>query len=238
MLPRRRRGEAQRHVKVCGKSAELAFWSWRWYTVVMQLRFPQIEGMLLRYIILSLSQELLLNIGAGFSIGQRDLWFTLTTFRKFRSYIWFWVWLNLCGRSDQLCSFLAVSQFCKCWKQWTLYTRLSTWLYVLRLSINKLNIRTATHMQTHFFSQAKTPAVYFVTETENHNANNMPHALVPTTCLIFDKGTDTQSLFPSILSFSFSYSLLASLALTLVKASSHSWCFWLFLKPDPFVWLK
>lgn len=49
-------------------------------------------------------------------------------------------------------------------------------------------------MQTQFFSQVKTPAVYFVTETENHNTNNMPHAFVPTTCLIFDNGTDTQSL--------------------------------------------
>lgn len=58
-------------------------------------------------------------------------------------------------------------------------------------------------MQTHFFSQAKTPAVYFVTETENHNTNNMPHALVLTTCLILDKGIDTQSLSLFIPSFLF-----------------------------------
>lgn len=55
-------------------------------------------------------------------------------------------------------------------------------------------------MQTHFFSQAKTPEVYFVTGTENHNTNNMPQVLVPTTCLILDKGSDTQSfLFPFFL---------------------------------------
>lgn len=62
-------------------------------------------------------------------------------------------------------------------------------------------------MQTHFFSQAKTPAVYFVTETENHNANNMPKALVWTACLIIDKGIDTKSFFPFIHLFFFPFFL-------------------------------
>lgn len=57
-------------------------------------------------------------------------------------------------------------------------------------------------MQTQYFSQAKTPAVYFVTETENHNANNMPQALVWTACLIVDKDSDTQSFSP-LSTFSF-----------------------------------
>lgn len=78
-----------------------------------------------------------------------------------------------------------------------IYTCFSTYVCCYFSTVHKhtLNTGTDTHMQTHFFSQAKTPAVYFVTETENHNTNNMPHALVPATCLILDKGTDTQSLF-------------------------------------------
>lgn len=68
-----------------------------------------------------------------------------------------------------------------------------------------LDPRTDSHMQTHFFSPANTPSVYFVTETENHNTNNMPHALFSTTCSILDKGTDTQSLSLSFPPVSFSF---------------------------------
>lgn len=70
-----------------------------------------------------------------------------------------------------------------------------------------LDPRADSHMQTHFFSPANAPSVYFVTETENHNTNNMPHALFSTTCSILDKGTDTQSLslnFPPVSFSSFS----------------------------------
>lgn len=48
-------GGAGRCIKVHGNTADSAFWSQdRWYTVVMQLRVLQIEGMPLRYIILIL----------------------------------------------------------------------------------------------------------------------------------------------------------------------------------------
>lgn len=75
----------------------------------------------------------------------------------------------------------------------------STSLHVCVL-LARNHVQTHTKYQDRYtfentFSQAKAPAVYFVTETENHNTNFMPQALVPTTCLIYDKSSNTQ--YPS-----------------------------------------
>lgn len=83
---------------------------------------------------------------------------------------------------------------------------------VLQLYINTHSIQGQTHICKHTFShKQKTPAVYFVTDSENRNTNNMPHASAPTTCLIADKGTDTQSLSPHLSLLSFFFSFLCSL---------------------------
>lgn len=139
------------------------------------------------------------------------------------------IWSHLLNMLVWLCSFIVVSQFCLSWKQRTVnlytYTCFSTCVDCCFATVHKqtLNTSTDTHMQTRFFSQAKTAAVYFVTETENHNTNNMPPALVSTTCLILDKGTDTQSLSPYTRPFLFFSSYFSeSLAPTYVKASSHT----------------
>lgn len=46
--------------------------------------------------------------------------------------------------------------------------------------------------QTHFFSQAKAPVVYSITEIKNHNTNNTDRSSAPATCLNLDKGNDTK----------------------------------------------
>lgn len=148
--------------------------------------------MLLRYFILIPFQ----NLWVGFSVGHWDL------FRKDKSGEEH-CFAEMCCRWTWFCSFIIVSQLCRRTVNLYTYTFVHVVVIVLQLYINTLNTRTDTHMQTHFFSQAKTPAVYFVTETENHNANNMHKALVWTACLIIDKGKDTILLSIHLSTFSF-----------------------------------
>lgn len=208
-------GGARRCIQVHGNTADSAFWSQdRWYTVVMQLRVLRIEGMPLRYIILILCLwSRFLNGSESSVIHSHNIY---NHYVHIRGIIWVKmssIWSHLLNMLVWLCSFIVVSQFCLSWKQRTMnlytYTCFSTCVDCCFATVHKqtLNTSTDTHMQTQFFSQAKTAAVYFVTETENHNTNNTPPALVSTTCLILDKGTDTQSLSPYTCPFLFSFLL-------------------------------
>lgn len=128
------------------------------------------------------------------------------------------------------CSFNVVSQLCISWQRWTrncvyIYTFIHVGVTILQLYVN-----TRTDSQTLFFSQAKTYCSIFC------HWNRKPQHKQYASCFshnrMFDPWQRRWHTIPLSLSVCpppsfFSPFLLASLALTLVEASSHSWRFWL-----------
>lgn len=113
---------------------------------------------------------------------------------------------------------------------WTVSLYIQTRLFTSSLlcfnSIHKHTLTTRTEMQTHFFSQAKTPAVYLGQWNWKTTAQTIcPLLLVLTTCL--DKDTDTQSLSLFIPPFSdFPLFVLEdSLEFTIFRTRSQIWFF-------------